>query len=52
VKIEFKSGGKVFLSAGPATCTYSESGKTLTMICAGDKTVFIIEDMGAKWVAR
>jgi len=49
VKIEFKSGGKAFLSAGPATttCTYSESGKTVTMICVGDKTVFTVEDDGA-----
>jgi hypothetical protein len=49
VKIEFKSGGKAYLSAGPATttCTYSESGKTVTMICVGDKTVFTVEDDGA-----
>jgi hypothetical protein len=49
IKIEFKSGGKAYLSAGPATttCTYTESGKTLTMICVGDKTVFTIEDDGA-----
>ena len=49
VKIEFKSGGKAYLSAGPATttCTYSESGKTVTLICVGDKTVFTVEDDGA-----
>ena len=49
VKIEFKSGGKAYLSAGPATttCTYTESGKTVTMICVGDKTVFTVEDDGA-----
>ena len=49
VKIEFKSGGKAFLSAGPATttCTYTEDGKTVTMICVGDKTVFTVEDDGA-----
>jgi hypothetical protein len=49
VKIEFKSGGKAYLSGGPATttCTYSESGKTVTLICVGDKTVFTIEDDGA-----
>ena len=49
VKIEFKSGGKAFLSAGPATttCTYTESGKTVTMICVGDTTVFTVEDDGA-----
>lgn len=49
VKVEFKSGGKAFVSAGPATttCTYSESGKTVTLICEGDKTVFSVEDDGA-----
>ena len=49
IKIEFKSGGKAFLSAGPATttCTYTEDGKTVTMICVGDKTVFTVEDDGA-----
>jgi hypothetical protein len=49
VKIEFKSGGKAYLSAGPATttCTYTEDGKTVTMICVGDKTVFTVEDDGA-----
>src|SRR5229473_6773262 len=49
VKIEFKSGGKAYLSAGPATttCTYSESGKTVTLICVGDKTAFTVEDDGA-----
>jgi hypothetical protein len=49
VKIEFKSEGKAYLSAGPATttCTYSESGKTATWICVSDKTVFTLEDDGA-----
>ena len=49
VKIEFKSGGKAYMSAGPATtaCTYTESGKTVTLICVGDKTVFSVEDDGA-----
>jgi hypothetical protein len=49
VKIEFKSGGKAYLSAGPATttCTYTESGKTVTMVCVGDTTVFTVEGDGA-----
>ena len=49
VKIEFKSGGKAYLSAGPATttCTYTENGKTVTMVCVGDTTVFTVEDDGA-----
>jgi len=55
VKIEFKSGGKAYLSAGPATatCTYSENGKKVNMICEGDKTVFTVEDDGAlQWSSR
>jgi hypothetical protein len=46
VRIEFKSGGKAYLSAGPATttCSYSGSGKTVTLICEGDTTVFTVED--------
>ena len=49
VKIEFKSGGKAFVSTGPVTtaCTYSENGKTLTLVCEGDKTEFSIDDDGA-----
>ena len=49
VKIEFKSGGKAFVAAGPTStaCTYTESGKTVTLICEGDKTVFTVEDDGA-----
>lgn len=49
VKIEFKSGGKAFVSTGPVStaCTYSESGKNLTLICEGDKTEFSIDDDGA-----
>jgi hypothetical protein len=46
IKVEFKSGGKAYMSAGPATttCTYTESGKTVTLTCVGDKTVFTVED--------
>jgi len=46
IRIEFKSGGKAYLSAGPATttCSYSESGKKVTLICEGDTTVFALED--------
>lgn len=46
IRIEFKSGGKAYLSAGPATttCAYSESGKKVTLICEGDTTVFTLED--------
>src|SRR5204862_16681 len=46
VKIEFKSGGKAYVSTGPATntCSYEESGKTVTLVCEGDKTVFTVDD--------
>lgn len=46
VKIEFKSGGKAYVSTGPVTttCSYSESGKKVTMICESDTTVFSVED--------
>ena len=49
VKIEFKSDGKAFVSTGPVTttCSYAESGKTLTLECEGDKAEFTIDDDGA-----
>ena len=49
VQIEFKSGGKAFISTGPIStpCTYTESGKTVTLICEGDKTQFTVDDDGA-----
>lgn len=49
VKIEFKSGGKAFVAAGPAshTCSYSESGKKVSLICDSDTTTFTVDDDGA-----
>jgi len=49
VKMEFKSDGKAYVSTGPVTnsCTYTESGKTVTLTCEGDKTVFTLDDDGA-----
>jgi hypothetical protein len=49
VQIEFKSGGKAYVSTGPLStpCTYTESGKTVTLVCEGDKTVFTVDDDGA-----
>jgi hypothetical protein len=49
VQIEFKSGGKAYVSTGPVSnaCTYTQSGKTLTLICNGDKTTFTVDDDGA-----
>ena len=49
VKVEFKSGGKAYVSTGPVTntCTYTESGKSVTLVCEGDKSVFTVDDDGA-----
>lgn len=49
VKIEFKAGGKAFFSMGPVTntCTYSQSGKTVSLTCEGDKTSFTVGEDGA-----
>ena len=43
---KFKSGGKAYVSTGPATntCKYEESGKAVTLTCEGDKTVFTRHD--------
>jgi hypothetical protein len=45
----FKSGGNAFVSAGFTShaCTYSESGKTVNMVCDGDTTSFTVQDDGA-----
>lgn len=49
VKVEFKSGGKAYVSTGPVTntCSYTESGKSVTLVCEGDKSVFTVDDDGA-----
>lgn len=49
VKIEFKSGGKAYVSAGPAThtCSWSEKGNKVKLVCDGDTTTFTVEDDGA-----
>lgn len=46
VKIEFKSDGKAFVAMGPMSqaCTYSQKGKTVTLVCEGDTTDLTIED--------
>ena len=48
-QIEFKSGGKAWVSAGPMAqaCTYSESGKSVTLTCDGDNTLFSVDNDGA-----
>jgi hypothetical protein len=49
VRVEFKSGGKAYVTTGPVTmpCTYAESGGTVTLVCEGDKTLFTIDKDGA-----
>ena len=50
VQIEFKSGGKAYMSMGPMTntCTYSESGKNVTLNCGpGETLAFTVDDDGA-----
>jgi len=49
VKIEFQSGGKAFTSFGPMTsaCTYSQSGKKISLICDGDATDLTMADDGS-----
>lgn len=49
VQVEFKSGGKAHVSTGPSSriCNYSESGKTVTLICNGDSTSFSVQEDGA-----
>jgi hypothetical protein len=49
VVVEFKSGGKAFVSTGPVStpCTYTASGKTVVLTCEGDKTTFTVDDDGA-----
>jgi hypothetical protein len=49
VQVEFKSGGKASVSAGPTSrmCSYSESGMTVTLICNSDITSFSVQNDGA-----
>ncbi len=50
VQIEFKSGGKAYMSMGPMTntCNYTESGKNVTLNCGpGENLVFTVDDDGA-----
>jgi len=49
VQVEFKSSGKAYVSAGSTShsCSYSESGKTVRLVCEGDSTTFTVQDDGA-----
>lgn len=49
VKIEFQSGGKALTSFGPMTsnCTYTQSGKNISLTCEGDTTQLTVADDGS-----
>ena len=49
VTIEFQSGGKAVTSLGPMSsqCTYTQSGKQVSLVCEGDTTVLTIGDDGS-----
>jgi hypothetical protein len=49
VVVEFKSGGKAFVSTGPVstTCSYTQNAKKVSLTCEGDTTVFTVDDDGA-----
>lgn len=49
VKIEFQSGGKAFASLGPMTsnCTFTQSGKKISLICEGDTEELTMADDGS-----
>jgi hypothetical protein len=49
VQIEFRPGGKAFMSIGGMsnTCAYSESRKQVNLNCDGDTTIFNVGDDGA-----
>ena len=45
VQVEFKSGGKAYVSAGRVVhpCSYSESGKLVSLVCDGNTTEFQLQ---------
>jgi hypothetical protein len=50
VQIEFKSDGRAYMSMGPMTntCTYTESGKNVTLNCGpGETLAFTMDEDGA-----
>ena len=49
VRVEFRSGGRAYVSRGAFNylCSYSQSGKSVKLICAGDTTNFRVQDDGA-----
>jgi len=49
ISIEFLSGGKANFKMGPAggVCTYTESGKNVTVTCNGVPQVFTVNSDGS-----
>jgi hypothetical protein len=49
VKIEFQSGGKAVTTMGPmaAKCTYTQNGKTISLVCENDKIELTVNDDGS-----
>jgi hypothetical protein len=49
VKVEFQSGGKALASMGPMTsnCTYTQSGKKISLVCEGDTEELTMADDGS-----
>jgi hypothetical protein len=49
MQIEFQSGGKANVSMGPTKtpCTYTESGKAVTVTCMGEKAEFTMNSDGS-----
>jgi hypothetical protein len=45
VQVEFKSGGRAYVSAGRVVhpCSYSESGKLVSLVCDGNTTEFQVQ---------
>jgi hypothetical protein len=48
VTIQFQSGGKATTTIGPITelCTYTQSGKQVTLVCANDSMQFTVGSDG------
>jgi hypothetical protein len=49
VKIEFQSGGKAITTLGPMStpCTYTQTGKTISLACANDKMELTVNEDGS-----
>jgi len=49
VQVEFRSRGRAFVSAGAVIhrCSYSESGRSVNLVCDGETTKFSVQDDGA-----